>query len=205
MLLLLVGVASSGADGDEFWFLRGRSGVFSGGLVRSVFFHSGGGVSFLVGGGKLLLLRGGAGGGVPINFGDVPVRCVFLSFCGGVGFLVIPGDGASVRVAVGDGGRLFRSPVHGPAAADLSAPPFLLVLMADGRSSTATRAGGSSGRRFLRQIHALESSKETGGGSCSATAALAGDRDVQYCRGLSGSLGVNDVISFVSRGSFVRI
>ena len=124
-----------------------------------------------------------------------------------MGFLVIPGDGISILVAdlVGDGGRLFRSPVLGPAAADLSAPPFLLVLMADGRSSTATRAGGSSGRRFLRQIHALESSKETGGGSCSATAALAGDRDVRYCRGLFGSLGVNDVISFVSRGSFVRI
>ena len=77
--------------------------------------------------------------------------------------------------------------------------------MADGHSSTATRAGGSFGGRLLRQIHALESSKETGGGSCSATVALAGDRDVRYCRGLSGSLGVNDVISFVSRGSFVRI
>jgi len=96
LLLLLVGVASSGADGDEFWFLRGGSGVFSGGLVRSVFFHSGGGVSFLVGGGKLLLLRGGSDGGVTIKSGVVPVRCVFLSFCGGVGFLVIPGYGASV-------------------------------------------------------------------------------------------------------------
>ena len=102
--------------GTSFGSSEADPAVFSGGLLRSVFFHSGGGVSFLVGGGKLLLLRGGAGGGVPINFGDVPVRCVFLSFCGGVGFLVIPGDGASVRVAdlVGDGRRLFRSPVLGP-------------------------------------------------------------------------------------------
>ena len=113
MLLLLVGVASSGADGDEFWFLRGGSGdVFSGCLVRPVFFHSGDGVSYSVGGAKLLLLRGGGGGGVTIKSGVVPVRCVFLSFCRGLGSLVIPGDGASVRVAdlVGDGGRLFRSP-----------------------------------------------------------------------------------------------
>ena len=77
---------------------------------------------------KILVLRGVFGEFFMVRL----VRFVVLSFCGGVGSSVIPGDGFCVRVAdaVGDDGRLFWSPVVGPAVADLSASPILHVLMA---------------------------------------------------------------------------
>ncbi|KAG2549978.1 hypothetical protein PVAP13_9KG245439 [Panicum virgatum] len=84
--------------------------------MRSVFFHSGGGVSCSVGGAKLLLLRGGGGGGVTIKSGVVPVRellAMTLAVDPCVG--VKQGDGR--WLLLGDGGphrRMGCSALHWP-------------------------------------------------------------------------------------------
>lgn len=82
--------------------------------------------------------------GFPAPAGGDGLRLRFLLFCEGEGLWVVPRDARVVQVVddVGGFGLLFTSLVFWLAAEDPGAAPFLLVRMADVRSTSTIRVDG---------------------------------------------------------------
>ena len=135
----------------------------------------------------------------------LPVRCVSLPVCGGLGFPVIPGGDCFIWVAavVGDSGCVFQSSVLGPATADFFASSALGVSAADFRSTFMIHAGGESRRWLLQQIHDWRSTMKTGGSLCSAPVAPSGRSQRRRWKSSGGEKGCV-VISFLSRIASVK-